>query len=74
MLNLQNIKEAKQRLGRYDPTSFTGVGDSFRLYTNRINVQTFRHINSLDISPNEMSELIDNAYEKFDLIFQLFYP
>ena len=31
-------------------------------------------INSLDISPNEMSELIDNAYEKFDLIFQLFYP
>ncbi|MCK5190185.1 MAG: HDOD domain-containing protein [Methylococcales bacterium] len=31
-------------------------------------------INSLDISPNKMSELIDCAYEKFDLIFKLFYP
>ncbi|TVR42221.1 MAG: hypothetical protein EA392_00570, partial [Cryomorphaceae bacterium] len=50
MLNLHNIEDAKKRLERYDPTSFTGVDSSFRLFTNRINVQTFRHINSLNIS------------------------
>jgi len=31
-------------------------------------------INSLEISPNTMSELIEKAYDKFDLIFKLFYP
>jgi len=31
-------------------------------------------INSLDISPNDMTEIIDTAYEKFDEIFRIFYP
>ena len=31
-------------------------------------------INSLDISPNEMSVIVDAAYEKFDQIFNIFYP
>ena len=31
-------------------------------------------INSLDIPPDKMSEIIEKAYEKFDLIFNIFYP
>jgi HD-like signal output (HDOD) protein len=31
-------------------------------------------INSLDISPDDMSKIIDTAYEKFDQVFNIFYP
>lgn len=50
MLHLQNISDAKTKLKNYDPTTFSGVGNSFRFFLNRIKVNDFRHITGLDIS------------------------
>jgi predicted ATPase len=50
MLQLQNISEAKNKLLNYNPTTFSGAGNSFRFFLNRLKVNNFRHINGLDIS------------------------
>lgn len=49
MLNLQNIEDAKKKLDRYDPTTFSGNQNSFRFFLNRIKVNEFRHIYNLDL-------------------------
>lgn len=50
MLNLQNLKAAKNSLLHYDPTIFSGVGNSFRFFLNRIKINDFRHIINLDLT------------------------
>lgn len=50
MLQLQNISEAKNKLLNYNPTTFSGAGNSFRFFLNRLKVNNFRDINGLDIS------------------------
>lgn len=50
MLNLQNIKTAKDKLLNYDTTTFTNNGNSFRFFLNRIKVNDFRHINNLEFT------------------------
>ncbi|KRD08890.1 hypothetical protein ASE21_13635 [Flavobacterium sp. Root901] len=50
MLNLQNLDTAKTNLLRYDPTVFTGTGNSFRYFLNRLKINEFRHITNLDIN------------------------
>lgn len=50
IMNLQNLKDAKNKLLYYDPTSFSGNGNSFRFFLNRIKINDFRHITNLDLS------------------------
>jgi predicted ATP-binding protein involved in virulence len=50
MLNLQNIRDAKNRLENYDPNRFNNIDDSFRYFTQTIEVADFRHINNLTLS------------------------
>lgn len=50
MLNLQNIKEAKDNLLRYDPTTFSDNRNSFRFFLNKLKVGSFRHISGLSIN------------------------
>jgi predicted ATPase len=50
MLNLQNLNAAKTSLLRYDPIVFTGTGNSFRYFLNRLKINEFRHITNLDIN------------------------
>jgi len=49
MLNLQNINQTKKKLDQYDPESFIDIDRSYLLYTRRITIDSFRHINELDI-------------------------
>jgi predicted ATPase len=50
MLQLQNISDAKNKLMNYDPTTFSGPGNSFRFFLNKIKINDFRHITGLEIS------------------------
>ena len=50
MLQLQNISEAKIKLTNYDPTTFSGAGNSFRFFLNKMKINDFRHIAGLEIS------------------------
>ncbi|MBO6794134.1 MAG: ATP-binding protein [Balneolaceae bacterium] len=50
MLNLQNVKTAKNNLLKYDPSTFSGNQNSFRYFLNKINIKSFRHINNLEFS------------------------
>ena len=50
MLNLQNIKAAKNHLLYYDPTTFTNNLNGFRFFLNKIKVNEFRHINNLEFT------------------------
>jgi len=51
-MNLQNIDNAKKKLAHYDPKSFTGIQNSFRFFTYRIEIGSFRHLENLNISFN----------------------
>jgi len=50
MLQLQNISDAKVKLLSYDPSTFSGPGNSFRFFLNKIKINDFRHITGLEIS------------------------
>ncbi|WP_278353655.1 AAA family ATPase [Chryseobacterium gleum] len=50
MLELQNISDAKVKLLNYDPTIFSGVGNSFKFYLNKLKINNFRHISDLEIT------------------------
>lgn len=50
MLNLQNIKDAKSNLSKYDPLIFTGAQNSFRYFLNKLKVNDFRHVQNLEIN------------------------
>lgn len=50
MLNLQNLNSAKNSLLYYDPTIFSGPGNSFRYFLNRIKINDFRHITNVNLS------------------------
>ena len=50
MLNLNNIKEAKKNLARYNPEVFSGVQNSFLEYLYKIEIEDFRHIKNLEIN------------------------
>jgi len=49
MLNLQNIRDAKQKLSAYDTTSFLDSSNSFRFYLLKLKVENFRHISGLEV-------------------------
>ncbi|GAB3534876.1 hypothetical protein GCM10027443_22710 [Pontibacter brevis] len=49
MLNLQNINTAKTRLSSYNPLTFNNVQNSFRFFTNKITINSFRHISGLEV-------------------------
>lgn len=49
-MNLQNLTDAKSKLLHYNPTVFSGIGNSFRYFLNRIIINDFRHITNLDLS------------------------
>ncbi len=50
MLNLQNLRAAKNSLLNYDPTTFTNAQNSFRFFLNKIKVNDFRHITNLEFT------------------------
>lgn len=48
-LNLQNIDEAKSKLESCDTANFSSSGNSFKHFTKRFKVNSFRHIRDLII-------------------------
>lgn len=49
-LNLQNIKSAKNQLKNCETSLFINTGESYRHFTKRLKVNSFRHITNLDIT------------------------
>lgn len=49
MLNLQNIEDAKRKLDNYSVDTFINRENSFRQFLHKIEVASFRHIDSLPI-------------------------
>ncbi|WP_149208376.1 AAA family ATPase [Flavobacterium johnsoniae] len=60
-MNLQNIKDAKNKLLHYDPTIFINSGNSFRYFLNRIKINDFRHITNLDLTFNHAITVISGT-------------
>lgn len=50
MLQFQNINDAKSKLLKYDPLTFSGVQNSYKFFLNKIKVNEFRHITGLEIT------------------------
>lgn len=48
-MELQNIKDAKKKLNRYNPETFGNVQNSFRHFINEIEITEFRHVKNLKI-------------------------
>lgn len=49
MLNFKNINIAKGKLSAYNPMVFDNISNSFRDFLNAIEIDSFRHINSLRV-------------------------
>lgn len=49
-LNLQNIKSAKNRVLHCDTSLFVNADESYRCFTKRLKVNSFRHITNLEIT------------------------
>ncbi|WP_292821376.1 AAA family ATPase [Methylophilus sp.] len=49
-LNLQNIGDAKKKLNRCNVAVFDNTGNSFRHFIKKLKINSFRHINNIELS------------------------
>ncbi|SHK26948.1 AAA domain-containing protein, putative AbiEii toxin, Type IV TA system [Reichenbachiella agariperforans] len=61
MLNLQNIKAAKNNLLKYDPSTFSGNQNSYRYFLNKVKINNFRHIDELEFSMDHAVTVISGT-------------